>query len=99
MTNGAVSVWEKNDVNIEFLKEWQRYLRDPRIVTDENNMYGINFPEFKDHRHDQSVLTILCTKYNYKLFRDPTQWGNEEKDKFINSPYPQLFYHHRNFKH
>lgn len=99
MTNGAVSLWEKNDYNIEFLKEWQRYLRDPRIVSDDFNMCGVNFPEFKDHRHDQSVLSILCTKYNYTLFRDPTQWGNEEKNKFTNSPYPQLFHHHRNFKH
>jgi hypothetical protein len=100
MTNGAVSVWEKNDKNVEFLKEWQLYLRNVQIVTDGPNMAGKpNFMEFKDHRHDQSVLTILCTKYNFELFRDPTQWGNEEKDKFPNSPYPQLFHHHRNFKH
>lgn len=98
MTNGAISVWEKNDKNVEFLKEWQRYLRDPRIVTDEPNMFGPNFPQFKDHRHDQSVLSILAVKYNFELFRDPTQWGNEEKNLFKNSTYPQLFHHHRNFK-
>jgi len=100
MTNGAISLWIKNDENIKLLKEWQQYLRDPRIVTDDPNMCGRpNFYEFRDHRHDQSVLTILCTKYNFELFRDPTQWGNEEKEIFSNSPYPQLFYHHRNFKH
>jgi len=100
MTNGAISLWIKNNENIEFLKEWQRYLRDPRIVTDDINMCGMpNFTEFKGHRHDQSVLTILCIKYNFELFRDPTQWGNSEIEKFSNSPYPQLFHHHRNFKH
>ncbi len=95
MTNGAISLWVKNESNIEFLKEWQQYLRDPRIVTDDPNMCGINFPEFKDHRHDQSVLSLLAVKYNLELFRDPTQWGNEEMNLFTNSPYPQLFEHHR----
>jgi len=100
MGNGAVSLWRKSEENIGFLNEWLRYLRDPRISTDDPNMSGRpNFMEFRDHRHDQSVLTILSTKYNLELYRDPTQYGNEELDKFTNSPYPQLFYHHRNFKH
>lgn len=96
MTNGAVSLWQKNDENTAFLKEWLRFIKDPRIVTDDTNVCGSpNFMEFKDHRHDQSVLTILTVKYNLELYRDPTQWGNEELDKFSNSPYPQLFDHHR----
>lgn len=100
MTNGAVSLWVKNQGNDIFLREWQRYLRDPRIVTDDPNMCGkMNFSDCIDHRHDQSVLTILVTKYNFELFRDPTQWGNDEKHLFPNSSYGQLFHHHRNFKH
>ena len=100
MGNGAVSLWRKSEKNIEFLNEWLKFLRDPRIVTDEPNMAGkANFLEFNDHRHDQSVLTILSIKYDLEMFRDPTQYGNEEIDQFSNSPYPQLFHHHRNFKH
>jgi hypothetical protein len=101
MTNGAISLWEYNDENVEFLKEWQRYLRDPRISTDDNNMCGPNFSEFKDHRHDQSVLTILSKKWEilnnkeFELFCDPTQFGNGVRDQFFNSPYGQLFNHHR----
>ncbi|MFA5152766.1 MAG: hypothetical protein WC554_09420 [Clostridia bacterium] len=100
MTNGAVSLWVKNEKNIEFLNEWQKYLRDIRIISDEPNMCGKpNFVDFVDHRHDQSVLTILVTKYGYELFRDPTQWGNNEISLFANSKYSQKFHHHRNFKH
>lgn len=97
MTNGAISLWVKNDNNVNFLNEWLRYLRDPRISTDDNNIFGVNHFEFKDHRHDQSVLSILSVKYNFELFRDPTQYGNEYMNLFNNSPYKQLFYHHRNF--
>lgn len=100
MTNGAISLWMKNNENIELLNEWMKYCRDPRIITDDMNMCGYhNFPEFKSHRHDQSILTNLSIKYKFELFRDPTQWGNDEKDQFINSKYPQIFHHHRNFKH
>jgi len=96
MINGAVSLWEKTSANIEFLKEWQKYMRNWQIVTDGPNMAGKqNFMEFKDHRHDQSVLTILSVRNNFELFRDPTQFGNDFKSEFSNSPYGQLFNHHR----
>jgi len=96
MTNGAISLWEKNEANKLFLNEWLRYMRDPRVVTDDANLCGKpNFLEFKDHRHDQSVLSILRVKYNFELFRDPTQFGNDFKEEFTNSPYGQLFNHHR----
>jgi hypothetical protein len=100
MTNGAVSLWVKNEENINFLKEWLRYCKDPRIISDDPCMMGKpNFLEFRAHRHDQAILMVLSVKYGFEIFRDPTQWGNEEIDKFSNSPYPMLMWHHRNFRH
>lgn len=99
MSNGAVSLWKKTPKNIEFLEEWKKHCLHPNKITDMGNLHGVNDITFRDHRHDQSILTILATKYSFELFRDPTQYGNEEIDLFTNSPYPQLFYHHRNFKH
>lgn len=95
MVNGATSLWIKNEKSIEFLNEWQDYLKDSRIVTDDWNTCGNNYKGFKEHRHDQSVLSILRIKYNYEVFRDPTQFGNAFKHEFTNSPYGQLFDHHR----
>ena len=94
--NGALSLWVKNENTINFLNIWQKYIRDPRIVTDEPNMCGKpNIQGFKEHRHDQCALTLLAIKNNFTFFRDPTQWGNEDKDKFPNCTYNQLFNHHR----
>jgi len=99
MINAAVCVWAKNSQTISFLKEWEKYLKDIRVIMDGPNICGKpNHLEFKCHRYDQSVLSILAIKHGFELFRDPTQWGNPEKDIFTNSPYPQLFHHHRNFK-
>lgn len=97
MSNGAVSVWVKSKHNEDLLLEWFKYLKDPRISTDDPNMCGPNYQGFRDHRHDQSVLSILRVKYDIPLYRDPTQYGNTFMES--NSLYKQLFHHHRNFKH
>ena len=50
------------------------------ILTDIPNACGLsNLPEFKDHRHDQSILSLLAKKHNVEMFRDPSQWGNPHK--------------------
>jgi hypothetical protein len=90
------SLWKKNKETIDFLNEWLQYLIDPRIVTDDLNVMGKpNFVEFKEHRHDQSILSLMAIKYDIKLFRDPSQFGMPLKKRFTNSPYKQLFNHHR----
>jgi hypothetical protein len=94
-SNGALSLWVKNEKSITVLNEWARIMRDPRVVTDDPNFCGFNYPEFRDHRHDQSILSLLSVKYEIDKYRDPTQFGNMEMDQFTNSPYPQLFNHHR----
>lgn len=94
--NGAFSLWVKNENSIQFLNTWLRYLRDPRISTDEANICGKqNIQGFKEHRHDQSVLSLMAVKNNFKFFRDPTQFGNDDIKKFPNCTYGQLLNHHR----
>jgi len=96
LVNGAISLWVKNEKNIQFLKEWLRYARDPRIITDDPLMCGKpNLMEFRDHRHDQSILSLMAIKYNLEVWRSPCQWGNEDINKFSNSEYCQLINHHR----
>jgi hypothetical protein len=54
------SVWRKTRATSEFVAEWLHYCCDPRVITDAPNVSGMaNFPDFAEHRHDQSVLTNL----------------------------------------
>lgn len=65
---------------INLMEEWFSYCMDERIITDNANTCGLgNLIGFKEHRHDQSILSNLAVKYNIELFRDPSQWGNKYK--------------------
>jgi hypothetical protein len=81
----------KNDFVLNFVDEWLTYAKDYRIITDSPNECGLpNYPEFMDHRHDQSILSLLGRKYNIKNIPDVSQYGI---DRMITS---QILNHHRN---
>lgn len=82
----------KTKDNIEFFKEWLEYAQDSRIITDQPNVCGLpNYVEFKDHRHDQSILSLLGRKHNISTIEDISQWGNDRRDRSI----PQILEHTR----
>jgi hypothetical protein len=74
----SVFVCKKTPFSMAFVEEWMRYCSDPRILTDLPNTQGLpNYPEFKDHRHDQAIMSLLCIKYDTFLVReDITQFTN-----------------------
>jgi hypothetical protein len=83
----SVLVFRSCTESIAFVSSWLTYCLDPRILTDAPNAYGPNYPEFKDHRHDQSVFSILSRRYGtYVHPQDVTQFSNSD---------PYLI-HHRN---
>ena len=51
---------------------------------------------FKDHRHDQSIWSLLCKKYNIEPHKLISQWGEGMKNDFPNDTYDQITLHHRN---
>lgn len=59
----GVSYWKVNLKSKEIVQEWLDYCKDHRILTDSENVCGLeNDPSFIDHRHDQSVLTNVVTR-------------------------------------
>jgi hypothetical protein len=81
----------KNDFVINFINEWLHYAKDYRIITDSANECGLpNYPEFVDHRHDQSILSLLGGKYKIKNIPDVSQYGI---GRMVTD---QVFNHHRN---
>jgi hypothetical protein len=75
---------------------WLTYCKDERIITDIPNTCGYgNYPGFIEHRHDQSILSILVASQKIEVFRDPTHYGNSNIKKYRNSNYSQLLHHSR----
>ena len=54
----------------EFVKEWYAWSLMPGMI--DNTPRGDQFPEFREHRHDQAILTCLQIKYGYKLHWFPS---------------------------
>jgi hypothetical protein len=80
MVDASFLVSAKNSFVNSFMAEWLKTCRDPRILTDEPNTSGLpDLPGFIEHRHDQSVLSILVRRGNFEMFRDPSQFGNHFK--------------------
>lgn len=97
---GGYVVLKKTKFVEEFLKEWLFWLQDVRAVTDQPNCLGKdNYPEFIEHRHDQSIFSLLCKKYDIEPFRDPSQFGEREgkysEEICQRSKYPQIIFSHR----
>lgn len=82
-----------------FLDEVLQYAQDIRIISDKPNVMGLpNYEEFTDHRHDQSVISLISKKHGLKRFRDPSQFGQKnhyEQEVEQRSLYPQIVDSHR----
>lgn len=113
--NASFQIYLKNEASVKFLQNYLYYCQQINILTDLPNISRLdNHPEFVDHRHDQSVLSLLSLKHNIETFRDPCQWGNHlkmpefrEADEWLsmpytepclNSAYPTVLNHHRERK-
>lgn len=90
------SLWRKSSFTINLINEFLYFAQDERIITDLENQCGYpNYPGFKEHRHDQSIFSLLTKKYNLPAYRDPSQWGNGAKQYYANSDYDQIIEHTR----
>ena len=59
------SLWTPSSNSFEFLDGWLNYCEDPRCLTDMPNTLDCpDHLDFLDHRHDQSVLTLLAYRKN-----------------------------------
>jgi hypothetical protein len=77
----SVFVCRKTPFSLAFVNEWLDWAQDPRILTDLPNTQGLpNYPEFSDHRHDQSIMSLLSIKHQTYVYadKDITQYSNPE---------------------
>lgn len=61
------SLWTPSDDAFRFLDEWLQHCQDPRCLTDMPSSLGFHeHSEFKTHKHDQVIMSILAHKRGAK---------------------------------
>lgn len=75
---GTFLLCKKNDFVFYIINEWQKYTSDFHMIADEtiSPSKAPNYPSFKEHRHDQSLLSLICKKNKVSMMEDITEWGN-----------------------
>lgn len=70
---------KKCDRIMNFVREWLEICEEYKFINDEVSN-SKNFPEFIEHRHDQSVFSLLAKKYKLNCIFDET-WPDTMVDK------------------
>lgn len=74
---GGYVLLKKDNFSVNFVQEWLNYATDERIISPKRFLFEIEESvDFKVHREDQSIFSILYHKYNLQVFREPTQKGD-----------------------
>lgn len=75
----GIIIAKKNPATIHLLEEWQRWCLDPDVISDSpnKNTHSLpNLPGFKEHRHDQSILSIMRVLHQISSSNEMRQYIN-----------------------
>jgi len=87
------SVWEKHDESLDFVQAWLDWCTVPAAISDGRVDPSIpDAPDFRDHRHDQSILTLLALKRGLRCYGSPLEGhgGSKGIDNLIDRISGQL---------
>ncbi|WP_304617360.1 hypothetical protein [Paracoccus sp. (in: a-proteobacteria)] len=84
-----------SEASFAFLEKWVEFCRDPRALTDQPDELAPTHPQFRDHRHDQSIGSILAhqTGAHYFDFSDTGVVNASEDVRQRNRHVPRLHTH------
>ena len=82
---------QNNQRTRDFVEEWLKYCTKEGFIDDSPSQLP-NCDTFKEHRHDQAILTNMAYIYGIKLNRWPAQYRLRGEEKYLNK-YPQMFLH------
>lgn len=90
--NASIQMCKKTEFSLHFFNEYLNFAKDARILTDMPNTLGLpNYDGFREHRHDQSIASLLRFKYDVLAREDICQWGKS----FRKENEKQILFHHR----
>lgn len=101
----SVIFFRVSDYSRKFVKEWLDWcLFEGGRLIDDSPSRAPNHPEFREHRHDQAILTTLAYREGIPLHYWPARYNMdqpgggfvyEKLPEYAGDDYPPLFHHHR----
>lgn len=97
----SVIFFRVSDYTRKFVAEWLKWcLFEGGRLIDDSPSRAPNHPEFREHRHDQAILTTLAYREGIKLHYWPASYNDgafvyEKLPEYAGDDYPVLFHHHR----
>jgi hypothetical protein len=85
--------FENNGANKDKIKSWLSHAEVKSFI-DDSPSESPNISTFREHRHDQAILTNICIRHDVPLFWWATEYNLANKEK-RGAKYPVLFNHHR----
>jgi hypothetical protein len=101
----SVIFFRVSDYSRAFVKEWLKWcLFEGGRLIDDSPSRAPNHPEFREHRHDQAILTTMAYRNGLTLHYWPASYNNgafvyEKLPEYASDSYPILFSHHRRRNH
>jgi hypothetical protein len=93
----SVIIIRNTEQSRKFVKEWLQLCCVPGLIDDSPGKLP-NHSEFREHRHDQAIITCLAIRESIPLHWWPAMYNAGvfiyEKTEH-NDDYPVLFHHHR----
>lgn len=90
---GGFFMFKKNEQSKNFFSELLNFAQDHRIITDSPNECGLpNYEGFREHRHDEALISIISKKYELYPYRNPCQYGINEILYYCNNCYTKECY-------
>jgi len=75
---------KKNDFGEKILSEWLSLSGVDDIISDNTSKID-NHKNFKEHRHDQSIFSIICKKNNiFSLSASECEWAESQNERLWN---------------
>ena len=96
MRAAAYILFKKCSQTEEFVSSWLSWCKQLELI--DNKLYLQQDEDFKWHRNDQSIFSVLCCQFGLEAFRDPSQYGNRYLENYQNSGYSQIINHTRKAK-
>lgn len=90
----SICLFRKNPLTVAFVSHWLSCCQWPGFIDDSPGDED-NPPSFREHRHDQAILTNLCIQYKIKRHWWKPVYNDEPHESIFQDNWPEFFNHHR----